>query len=101
MPGGFEIDFIHAVDPALAADPANYALSGYTRVWQGSYATPDSDQHTPRIAAAELSPDARTVMLHVEDLRAQHVYEINGRTLTSDASPLRPSQAIYSMNRLP
>ncbi|MBL8850172.1 MAG: hypothetical protein JNG89_10835, partial [Planctomycetaceae bacterium] len=101
VPGGFEIEFIDAVDPSLAVDPANYALSGYTRVWEGSYATPDSDQYTPKIAAAELSPDARTVTLRVDDLRAQHVYAINCRTLTADGAALRPSSAHYSMNRLP
>jgi len=101
IPGGFEIDFIHPVDPKLAADPANYTLSGYTRVWQGSYATPDSDVYTPAITAVMVSDDATSVRLHVDDLRAQHVYELNCRPLTTDGAPLQPSAAHYSMNRLP
>jgi mono/diheme cytochrome c family protein/glucose/arabinose dehydrogenase len=101
IPGGFEIDFIHPVDPSLAADPANYTLSGYTRVWQGSYATPDSDLHTPTITTAKVSDDARSVTLHVDDLRAQHVYELNCRPLTMVGAALRPSSAHYSMNRVP
>lgn len=99
--GGFDIEFIRPVDRDLATDPANYTLSGYTRIWQGSYATPDSDRHSPAITGIEVDDDVHTVALQLDDLRARHVYEIDCRPLTSDGAELRPSGATYSLNRLP
>jgi len=101
VPGGFQIDFIHPVDRSLAASPDNYSISGYTRVWQGAYATPDSDRHSPAITGIDVSEDAKSVTLQLDDLRAQHVYEINCRPLTAEGTVLQPSAAHYSMNRLP
>jgi len=68
--------------------------------WQGSYATPDSDVYTPAITAVTVSDDTTSVTLHVDDLRAQHVYELNCRPLTTDGEPLKPSAAHYSKNCL-
>ena len=43
LPEGFEIEFIEPID-SKAGRPKYYDISGYTRVWQGSYATPDSNR---------------------------------------------------------
>ena len=101
VPNGFEIEFLHPVDRDRATDPANYSISGYTRIWQGSYATPDADRHSPPITGIRITDDARTVTLKLDDLRAQHVYELSCRPLTADGDELRPSGATYSLNRLP
>lgn len=101
VPGGFRIEFLHPVDPVRAADASSYAISGSTRVWQGSYATPDSGRHAPDITAVELSDDARSVRLRIAGLRPRHVYEITCRNVGVRGVPLRPATAHYTLTRLP
>src|SRR5262249_42978825 len=38
----FLISFTAGIDKTAAGQTANYSISGYTRKWQGTYATPDS-----------------------------------------------------------
>eukprot|EP00913_Durusdinium_trenchii_P028308 g26536.t1 len=56
---GFEIEFIQPVNREEATKPASYSISGYTRVWKGSYATPDSGRHTLKVTAAVLSKNGK------------------------------------------
>ena len=97
-PDGFEIEFLRPIDAVRAKDAANYSLSGYTRVWEGSYATPDSGRYSPRIESITTSKDGRTVTLAVDELRETYVYEVNCSKL---AESLFPATGHYTMNRIP
>lgn len=101
VPGGFTIEFIKPVDPALATNPKNYALSGYTRIWQGSYGTDDSGRYSPPIEKATLSADQKTVTLQVSNLKPTYVYEFNVNKLQKGETVLFPSFAAYTLNRIP
>ena len=96
--GGFAIEFLKAVDRAKAEQASSYKLSGYTRVWGGEYATPDSGRHTADVQGAKLSEDGRTVELVVSGLKAGHVYDVSVSEL--DAA-LWPSLAHYTLTKLP
>ncbi|MDA1017704.1 MAG: hypothetical protein O3A00_25010, partial [Planctomycetota bacterium] len=97
---GFEVEFLHAVDAALAAEPANYSISGYTRVWKGGYGTPDSGRYNTKVRSARLLQDGKTVRLLVDDLRPKHVYDVSCGKVGGNES-LWPSTGHYSMNRIP
>jgi hypothetical protein len=101
VPGGFEIEFIRAVDPEQAADPSNYEISGYTRIWEGAYATPDSGRYEPPIRAVEVGGDGRQVVLSVDELLAGFVYELTCDVNDESGEPLQPHTATYTMNRVP
>ncbi|REJ97560.1 MAG: hypothetical protein DWQ34_01875 [Planctomycetota bacterium] len=101
VPGGFEIEFLRPVDAASAAEPANYEISGYTRVWQGSYATPDSGRYAAEVSQAVVSDDATRVRLTVDDLRASFVYDIVCGVSDSSGERLKPDTAYYTMNQVP
>lgn len=101
IPAGFEIEFLHPVDPAAAKNPDSYALSGYTRVWKGSYATEDSGRYTPRIQTVDVSDDARTVRLHVDRLEPSYVYDVSVQSISADGGELFPNIGYYTMNRVP
>ncbi len=79
----------------------NYSLSGYTRVWKGSYATEDSGRYEPKIGSIEVSPDARTVRLHVDRLEPSYVYDVAVRRVTKGGAELFPDVGYYTMNRVP
>lgn len=99
-PAGFAIDFLQPIDPQKGADVQQYQLSGYTRVWQGEYATPDSGRHTPTVTAARVSADGKTVELSLEGLRTGHVYDFSVGSVTNDA-PLWPSVGYYTLHQRP
>jgi glucose/arabinose dehydrogenase/mono/diheme cytochrome c family protein len=96
---GFAIKFLHPVDAAAATKPAAYTISGYTRVWQGEYATPDSGRHTVTVKSATLSDDGRTVSLSLDGLRTGHVYDIAVGNVA--AEKLWPNTAAFTLHKVP
>jgi hypothetical protein len=102
VPGGFELHFIHPVDPAAAARPENYTVSGYTRVWEGAYTTPDSGRYAATIRSVHVSADATVVTLATDDLRERYVYDVTCGAIGAVNDPsLFPASAAYTMNRVP
>lgn len=101
IPGGFEIEFIAAVDPVAAIQQSAYSLSGYTRVWGGSYATNDSGRYSPPIDSIELLDDQRTVRLSVSNLKPGFVYDWNIGKIDAAGRELFPSYGSYTLNRIP
>ncbi len=101
IPGGFEIDFISKVDAQAATNKESYSISGYTRVWQGSYATDDSGRYSPEIEKIELSEDGKSVTLYSSNLKPKFLYEFNIGEIGKDGQALFPSFGAYSMNRVP
>lgn len=97
---GFEIRFQAAVDKSQAENPESYSLSGYTRIWKGGYATPDSGRFQPKVEKATLSVDGTSVRLKTSELKTGFVYEINCRIKINNA-PLWPTTGHYTLHRIP
>ncbi len=99
---GFDVEFIKPLDSKAATNPEHYDISGYTREWQGSYATPDSARHKLTVQSAQWLPDGQTVSLIVKDRREGFVYEISCGGLSQFTSkPLFPETAHYTLHRIP
>lgn len=97
---GFEIELIRPDDSPKLAVSSTYSVSGYTRKWKGSYATPDSNRHTVAISSVTVD-EGRVIKLKLaKPLRVGHVYEV---TVTApDAQlPFFPATGHYSVNRVP
>ena len=97
---GFEIRFQKPFDKAAAENPESYSLSGYTRVWKGGYATPDSGRFQPKVETATRAADGKSVRLKTSELKTGFVYEINCRMKIDDA-PLWPATGHYTLHRIP
>lgn len=97
---GFELSFFKPIAAALASDPKSYSISGYTRVWQGTYETPDSGRYQPPIDSVTVGSDGLTARLKVDRLKTDFVYEINCPAVfgSNDAWPTTGS---YSLHRMP
>ena len=81
---------------------SHYKISGYTRVWKGDYATPDSGHHTGEVTSATLGHDGRTVSLVVAGLKPGHVYDLSvGEIGTGDNRTLWPAMGHYTLHRIP
>lgn len=102
VPGGFELEFMAPIDKSAASDVSNYSISGYTRVWEGGYATPDSGRYRVNVKSVEVSPDGRTATLRVDELRENYVYEVSCGDVGKAANiELWPDTGHYTMNRVP
>ena len=97
---GFEIHFQRPVDPLAAVKPEHYSISGYTRVWGGSYATPDSGRYQAEIRQIQVADDATLVRITVDQIKAGFVYDVNCR-LRDTGQPLWPDTGHYSMTNIP
>ncbi len=98
---GLILDFTAPVDPSAASDPANYAVSTYTRVSTPAYGGDDQQRRSQPIDAVQVAADARSVQLQIARLRAGHVYEIHLKNLAADGKAFFPAEAHYTMRRVP
>jgi mono/diheme cytochrome c family protein len=98
---GFQIDFFQSVDPSAAIVASNYQISGYTREWSGSYATPDKDRHRAEVKLVAVSADGLFVRLKVEGLREGFVYEVTAQNLQTGEDSLWPETGHYTLHRIP
>lgn len=98
---GFDLQFFAPVDRQRAARPENYQIQGYTRIWKGGYATPDSERHKVGVVQVDVSDDGRDVRLFVDRLREGFVYEVSCGKLAEAGLKLFPATGHYTMNRIP
>jgi mono/diheme cytochrome c family protein len=100
-PEGFAISFTQPIAPTAAADPANYSISAYTRVWQGAYATPDSERHKVTVESVQVAADGLSATLKATPLREGFVYEITcGKISANPEQTLWPATGHYTLNRI-
>jgi hypothetical protein len=101
-PDGFLLTFTLPVDPAVAADPANYAVSTYTHIYQAGYGSPEVDQTEPRVLKAEPSADGLSVRLTLAKIEIGHIHEFDfAKVRGRDGSPLLHTKAYYTVNEIP
>lgn len=99
---GFEVTFFQPlINAALMSTVSTWSVRGSTRLWSGSYATPDSERYSLTPTSVDLSHDRKIAMLNVQPLKAGFVYEIG--VLESVATPeaLWPAAGFYSMKAVP
>lgn len=98
----FLISFTAPVDKSAAARRESYEISGYTRKWQGSYATPDAGRHQLTVESVDVAPDGLSVVLHVAKQQPGHVYEITcGKVGPASQPVLWPTIGHYTLNVVP
>ena len=101
-PDGFLVTFTLPVDPAVAADPANYAVSTYTHVYQAGYGSPEVDQTEPRVLKAEPSADGLSVRLTLAKLEVGHIHDFDfAKVRGRNGAPLLHTKAYYTVNEIP
>ena len=100
--GRFAIFFTAPIEKAAAARPEGYEISGYTRKWRGTYATPDSNRHKLDVESVDVAADGLSVVLHTARQQEEHVYEIACGKIGPPAQPaLWPAVGHYTLNHLP
>jgi hypothetical protein len=101
-PDGFRIAFTKPVDRETGADPASYAVTTFTHVYQAGYGGPEVDRTTPTVESVTLSDDGLQARLVLDELRLGHVHEFDlGRLRSRDGETLLHRDAYYTVNAVP
>ena len=102
-PDGFEIEFTQPVDKATAAEPANYAITGFTYKYHPVYGSPVVNPQNCPVRYVSVSEDGLRARLVVDSLRASYIHEIKPSGVRAYAGnwPLLHEAAYYTLNRIP
>ena len=101
-PDGFEITFTYKVAPSTAGEPASYEMSAWTYIHQSGYVSPQADKVIPKVTAAKVVDDGKSVRLTVEDWVKGHVHQLDAKNLKStDGTPLWHPTVWFTLNEIP
>lgn len=101
-PDGFEITFTQPVDRALASNPANYQITGFTYHYHSSYGSDVVGRQSAPITAVQVADDGQSVRIAADSLRAGYVHEIRlGDVTSASGVPLLHDAGYYTLNRIP
>jgi hypothetical protein len=99
---GFTLSFTEPVDAATAGDPGSYAMDAWTYILQSDYGSPEVDQTKPRITAAQVAPDGKSVRLTIDGLVKGHVHHLRADGVRSaGGGALWHPEAWYTLNEIP
>ena len=98
---GFRFTFTEAVDREIASRTATWPCKRYYYRYHRSYGSPQNDVQPVAIDSIDISPDGKTVDLHMGELAAWHIHEFTIQGLKSEQGvALANSNVAYTLNRL-
>ena len=73
-----------------------------TYIYRSDYGSPEVDKATPKVTAATVAADKKSVRLKVSGLTKGHVHELHSKGVRSAAGlPLLHAEAYYTLNEIP
>ena len=101
-PDGFELTFTHEVDPKTAGNVASYSMKAWTYILRSQYGSPEVDHVTPKVTAATVAADNKSVRLKVDGLVKGHVHNlVSGGLRSEDGLTIRPTTEYSTLNENP
>lgn len=99
---GFELTFTEPVDAATAGDPASYSMRAFTYAYREQYGGDEIDEVLPRITAASVGADGKSVRLTLAPLTQGHIHELHlDGVRNTRQQPLLHRVAYYTLNEIP
>jgi glucose/arabinose dehydrogenase len=99
---GFEVTFTKPVDAESAGKVESYAMEAWTYIYQAEYGSPEVDQVTPKITAAEVSADKKKVRLKVDGMVQGHVHHLKAKGVRgASGAKLWHDEGWYTLNEVP
>lgn len=99
---GFELTFTGEVDGATAGNPASYSMREFTYAYREEYGGEEVDEVLPKITAASVSSDKRSVRLTISPLTQGHVHELHlDGVRNASGQGLLHQVAYYTLNEIP
>jgi sugar lactone lactonase YvrE len=101
-PDGFELTFTEALDPAAAGDVKSYSMRQFTYAYREQYGGDEIDEIIPKITAAKVAADGRSVRLIVSPLTKGHIHELHLDGVRSASKQrLLHTVGYYTLNEIP
>lgn len=101
-PDGFELTFTGTIDATTAGNPASYSMRAFTYAYREEYGGDEVDEVIPKITAATISADKRSVRLTISPLTQGHIHELHLDGVKNTAGqPLLHPVAYYTLNEIP
>lgn len=101
-PDGFELTFTQPVDAKTAGDIASYSMREFTYAYREDYGGPEVDELIPKITAAKVAPDGKSVRLTISPLTQGDVHELHlDGVKNASGQPLLHAVAYYTLNEIP
>ena len=101
-PDGFELTFTQPVDAATAGNVASYTMREFTYAYREQYGGDEIDEIIPKITAATVTPDRKSVRLTIAPLTKGHIHELHLDGVRSAAGePLLHPVGYYTLNEIP
>jgi hypothetical protein len=100
---GFSISFTKPVAAESVRAGQTVQCKAWTYIYQSSYGSPEVDELTPKVTAAELSADGLTLRLKLDTLTKGHVHQLNleGIKAKESGDPVLHPKAYYTLNEIP
>ena len=100
VPGGFDIEFTHAIAGVVA--PEQVQAESYDYNWWWKYGSPEQRRSAVDITQATLSRDRRILHLEMPELSAGRVVRLKlSDIVDTSGRALRTDEVAYTVNRLP
>ena len=98
---GFRFVFTQPVDKSIAAKKVTWPMTRFYYEYTQKYGSPRHDEKPVGIESINISSDGRTVDLHLNELKAWHIHELQITGLKSVAGKaLANGYFVYTLNRL-
>lgn len=99
---GFELSFTQPVDPATAGNVKSYSMRAFTYAYREQYGGDEIDEVLPRISAANVAADGRSVRLILSPMTRGHIHELHLDGVRSAGGlPLLHPVGYYTLNEIP
>jgi sugar lactone lactonase YvrE len=99
---GFELTFTQPVDAATAGDVKSYSMREFTYAYREQYGGDEVDEILPKITAARVAADGKSVRLTIAPLTKGHIHELHFEGVrNAQKLPLLHSVGYYTLNEIP
>lgn len=99
---GFELTFTQPVDPASAGDVKSYSMREFTYAYREQYGGDEIDEIIPKITAAKVAEDGKSVRLTLSPLTKGHIHELHlDGVRSAEKLPLLHAAGYYTLNEIP
>ncbi len=101
-PDGFEVTFTQPVDPAAAGDVKSYSMREFTYAYREQYGGDEVSEVLPKISAATVAADGKSVRLTISPLTKGHIHELHlDGVRSTEKLPLLHKVGYYTLNEIP
>ncbi|MCX6214957.1 hypothetical protein [Spirosoma sp.] len=99
---GFTLTFTQPLDEATAREITNYKLRSYYYEYHQAYGSPQMDMQSVSVSDVEVSADRRTVLLRLETIKPNRIYELTLGNLAAGngQKKLMNHLICYTLNKL-